>query len=318
MRRKALCLASALVLTALVLLLAAWPTSGQTDEGRPYETENVFVVSIDGIRNTEAFDASYPALFVPHMWNELRPQGAIYRNFYNRAQTYTTPGNNTLINGAWEWMPNIGQRLDLRAKAPTIFEYYRREHPEVPRDKLWAVVGKANVRLAEHSIHPFYGADYGAILSFPAGHDDQAGWAEMQRVMDTYHPSLVFFHLGEVDHAGHTGNWITYTLAIRNADAIVKALWDKIQSDPVYRDRTTMIVSTDHGRHDDEHGGFKGHGGICEGDKRLIFLALGPDIRPGVEITTPREQTDIAPTVGALMGFDTPLAEGHVLTEMLI
>lgn len=39
--------------------------------------------------------------------------------------------------------------------------------------------------------------------------------------MDRFHPDLVFFHLGEVDHAGHTGDWDQYTVAIEQADGIV-------------------------------------------------------------------------------------------------
>jgi hypothetical protein len=333
MNKRARHLLLTLIMAAL-LLLAAGVTlaSGPAEASRfthhalrntdhasrnVYHTENAFIVSIDGLRNTEGFDAPDPAKYVPHLWNDLRPQGAIYRNFYNRAQTYTTPGNYALVNGAWEPMPNIGLDLDLRARTPTLFEHYRRAHPELPKEKAWAVVGKANVHHADYSLHPLFGASYGASLSFPAENEDEVTWAEMQRVMDAYHPRLVFFHLGEVDMAGHSGKWITYTNAIRAADQIVYELWQKIQADPSYADRTTLIVTNDHGRHDDEHGGFHEHGGICEGDKRLIFLALGPDIRPGIEITTVQQQIDVAPTVAELMGIDAPLGEGQVLWEML-
>ena len=277
----------------------------------------VFLVSIDGIRNTECFDAPNPADFVPNLWNRLRPLGTIYQNFLNKEQTYTTPGNNTLVNGAWAFAPNIGTTMELRAQAPTIFEYYRQANPAVRPQKTWVVAGKANVRHAEYSLHPFYGQDYGAELWWT--HDgDNATWAKMQQVIADYHPTLVFLHLGEVDHAGHTGDWITYTTAIRNADRIVGELWTLLQSDPAYSGRTTLIVTSDHGRHDDDHGGFQHHGGICDGDKRVPFLAVGPDIRAGLVVTRTAEQIDIAPTIGQIMGFRTPFVEGHVLDEMLI
>jgi hypothetical protein len=299
---------------------AAAPAIGQSADPDATDARippSLFIVSIDGIRNSEAFDAPNPAEFVPRIWGELKPQAAWYKNFYNLAETYTTPGNNTLVNGAWAFAPNIGKTMDLRAQAPTVFEYYRRAYPNVPRSKTWAVVGKANVRHADYSRHPFFGAAYGAALSFPAESQDAITWQEMQRVMDTYHPNLVFLHLGEVDHAGHTGDRDTYVAAIRQADSIVADLWAKLQADRYYRGRTTLIVTSDHGRHDDDHGGFKGHGGICEGDRRLPFLALGRGIQPGLEIDAPHSQVDIAPTVGRLLGFRTPLVDGHVLVEML-
>jgi len=275
----------------------------------------VFLVSIDGIRNTECFDAPNPENFVPYMWNRLRPLGTLYQNFLNKEQTYTTPGNNTLVNGAWAFAPNIGTTMDLRAQAPTIFEYYRQANPTIRPEKTWVVAGKANVRQAEYSLHPFYGQDYGAELWW-THEGDNATWAKLQQVIADYHPTLVFLHLGEVDAMGHTGNWTRYTNAIRNADRIVGELWDTLQSDPAYSGRATLIVTSDHGRHDDDHGGFQHHGGICDGDKRLPFLALGPDIRAGLVVTRTAEQVDIAPTIGRIMGFATPLVDGHTLAEM--
>jgi hypothetical protein len=283
-----------------------------------YRTRNVFVVSIDGLRATEAFDADDPAAFIPNMWDRLRPLGSLYRNFYNLAATWTTPGNHTIVDGCWEWTPNNeGYRL-FRPACPTMFEYYRRANPQVPQDKAWAVVGKNNCDLIDHSEHPHYGEAFGASLdpSVVADRSDGATWAAMQTVMDQHHPSLVFLHLGEVDHAGHK-NWGWYLEAISDADEIVYELWNRIQSDPDYRDQTTLLVTTDHGRHDDDHGGFLGHGDNCEGCKRLFLLAIGPDIEAGVEFSEFRQQTDICPTVGELMGFETPFCAGQALGEML-
>jgi len=283
----------------------------------PYccQTKSLFIAIVDGIRDTEAFDDPEHR-FIPHLWNDLRPQGTIYQNFYNHAETYTTPANQAILDGVWDFAPNTG-KLPLHPLWPTVFEYYRRAHPDVPANKVWAVVGKEHTSHLNYSLHPYYGTSVGAQLSFPALEEDAVTWQRMQQVMDQYHPDLVYFHLGQVDAEGHTGDWQRYSDAIRQADTIVNALWDKIQSDPYYKDRTTLFVTTDHGRHDDAHGGFRDHGGLSEGDKRCIFLALGPDIRRGETIATPAEQTDIAPTVGALMGFPTPLVEGHVLTRML-
>jgi hypothetical protein len=48
-----------------------------------------------------------------------------------------------------------------------------------------------------------------------------------------------------------------------------------------------------------------------------MLLAIGPDIRKGAVVETPAYQTDLAPTVGELLGFQTPLADGEVLRECL-
>ena len=283
-----------------------------------YATRKVFVISIDGLRSTEAFDAADPSEYIPVMWNELRPIGALYRGFYNLGATWTTPGNHTIIDGCWEITPNSEGNRHFRPACPTMFEYYRYANPDVPQSKTWAVVGKSNCDRNHFSWHPLYGEDFGASIdrSVLSDRSDEATWSAMQRVINDHHPELVFFHLGEVDHAGHN-NWGWYLEAIRDADRIVGDLWNLLQNDPFYQDQTTILVTTDHGRHDDQHGGFKSHGGICEGDKRLFLLAVGPDIVQGQEFSQFRQQVDICPTVGELMGFDTPYAMGRVLGEMI-
>lgn len=316
-------------LAALVLLLSLGSSlAAATFQGEApavampagaYRTRNVFVVCIDGLRGTEAFDAEDPAQYIPHMWNDLRPLGSLYTNFYNLGATWTTPGNDTIVDGCWEITPNNENWRDFRPACPTMFEYYRRANPELPQSKVWAVVGKNNLHHISASDHPLYGPDYAASLDSPRGsdRDDSLTWSQLQQVMERDHPSLVFLHLGGVDHAGHK-QWTWYLQAIREADKIVNDLWDQIQHDPDYRDQTTLLVTTDHGRHDDAHGGFRSHGGICQGCQRLFLLALGPDIRAGAEFSELRQQIDICPTVGELLGFETPLAAGRMLREMLV
>ena len=39
-----------------------------------------------------------------------------------------------------------------------------------------------------------------------------------------------------------------------------------------YKDKTTLIVSNDHGRHIDSKGGFQNHGDDCAGCRHIEFL----------------------------------------------
>jgi arylsulfatase A-like enzyme len=78
-----------------------------------------------------------------------------------------------------------------------------------------------------------------------------------------------------------------------------------------------MIVTTDHGRNDDAHGGFEDHGKWNHGCRDLFFLAIGPGIRQNTVITNiDRDHIDIAPTVGYILGFPTPFSEGEVMREI--
>ncbi|MBC2696158.1 MAG: hypothetical protein HF982_12970 [Desulfobacteraceae bacterium] len=287
-----------------------------------YETENVFIVVIDGVRNQEAFEDPTHQ-YIPHIWNDLRPKGTIYRNFYNVSNTSTCSGHAVITSGVEQYIP-LNYRegygvLNVYQKEPSIFEYYRKQLG-IPKEKTWIVNGKGSqMGGSGQSMNPRFGPDYAPNISFwPLGRPDPDTWEELQRVMDMYHPSLVLVNLRDVDNIGHKGVWEDYVDAIKLADSIVYEIYNKIQDDPVYKDKTTFILTTDHGRHSDGvHTGFKDHGCHCYGCRSLIFLAMGPDIKQNAVINTPATLANIAPTVGELMDFETPSSEGNVLWEML-
>lgn len=293
-------------------------TLGLVTFSHAYNTQNVFIVVIDGIRNTEALkDSSHQ--YIPNIWNNLCPQGTVYTNFYNNGYTITQPGHSSILTGVWQFMQNEGFG---RPKEPTIFEYYRRQQPGVTA---WAVVGKNILKRVDYSTYPDYGSSYGAtleVISGSIGAQDNLVWDRVRQVMDASHPSLFLINFPDVDETAHANDWEAYTNAIENVDNIIggaNGLWEKIQSDPIYSGKTTMIVTTDHGRHSDGiDGGFKTHFDDCLGCRDLMFLTLGPDIIPNVTVDAYHEQIDIAPTVGELLGFYTPLAKGKILWEMFM
>ncbi len=303
------------VLSICLTFLFGWWTNSSS---APL-TQNVFIIIIDGLRNTEAFEDPTHQ-YIPYIWNDLRPQGAIYTEFYNLGLTISRPAHNSIVTGNWEITAlgklGSGASASIRPDNPTIFEYYRKERG-VAQDGVWYVGGNASILPMLYSVAPQYGKGYSASSVLNVN-GDQAVWRDLETIMDTYHPSLVFVNFYDTDHMGHSGIWENYTSAILGADQLVYNLWQKIQSDPVYKDKTTMFVLSDHGRHDDDHGGFRTHGGICHGDRHVPFLALGPDVKRGVEINKMATLIDIAPTIEKLLGFSTPLTRGRVLSEMLL
>lgn len=281
-----------------------------------YTTENVFVVVIDGLRNNEAFEDADHDL-IPHIWNDLRPQGTIYTEFYNDyLTTFTTPGHMAIVTGQWHVAPNLanvvsGGIYDVRPEAPTIFEYFR-YHTGKPKASCLVVTGKKNNIQLDWSLEPTYGPNYASLL-FEGGNDTDT-YALLKTKLEAYHPNLVLVNLRDVDEAGHTGDWVTYTGAIKKADELVYQIWTQlIQGDAFYANKTTMIVTSDHGRHDDEYGGFQEHAGMCHGCRHVLFLGIGPDTPAGLEIPERRYLRDIAPTVGEFLGFPTPFARGQIM-----
>ena len=94
-------------------------------------------------------------------------------------------------------------------------------------------------------------------------------------------------------------------MSAHRIDAYVENLWNFVQSNPRYRDQTTLIYSPDHGR---GHGpaGWKSHSDKFPGSENIWIAVIGPDTPPLGERTgtTPIRQNQIAATLARFLGED--------------
>ncbi len=271
-------------------------------------SQNVIIIVMDGARYTETFGAEDPNMFIPHLWNDLKPLGTLFTNFRNEGYTETVPGHSSILTGTWQHIANNGSE---RPTKPTLFEYFRKEYG-VPESENYVVAGKYKLNVLSYSTDSDYGSDYRASYIASDIEDNQV-FSNVSTVMNTYHPRLMIINFPSVDREGHSGNWAEYTAAITVADSLIYEIWQQVESDGFYKDSTTVFITNDHGRHDDAHGGFQNHGDNCEGCQHIMMLALGKDVQQDAVITQTKYQIDIAPTVGQLLSFDTPKADGGYL-----
>jgi bisphosphoglycerate-independent phosphoglycerate mutase (AlkP superfamily) len=116
---------------------------------------------------------------------------------------------------------------------------------------------------------------------------------------------------GETDDWAHEHRYDRLLASIGYFDRSLRKLWEALQSMPEYRGRTTMIVTSDHGR-----GGtledYGSHGAKVAGAEQIWLAAIGPDTPAKGEVETPAEvfQRDIAPTMIRLMGLDASAYAG--------
>jgi len=264
--------------------------------------QNVIIVVIDGARYTETFGSD--GKYIPHMFNDLAPEGTIFTNFRIADKGYTTtnPGQASILTGTWQTIANDGSE---HPNKPTVFEYYRKEL-SVDKTDCFVIAGKKKIAALAHSSFKNYGSEYGASTNCFDGNDDQV-YDSLITIMDKYHPKLILINFPSTDKAGHSNIWDDYVKALTNADLLVSKLWNKIQNDPIYQNQTTLFVTNDHGRHTNS---FTNHGCDCEGCEHIMLLAIGKNIPKGEKISEPHQQIDIAVTTGKLLGFKTPYAEG--------
>ena len=189
--------------------------------------QNVIVVVVDGARYTETFGAG--ATYIPHMYNDLKPLGAVYTNFRiaDEGKTETNPGHSSILTGTWQQILNDGSQ---RPTYPTVFEYIRKEDGN-PQSDCYIVTGKDKLDILSYSVFSGYGSDYAGIWFGDDIRDDALTYSKALSVMQDFHPKILLINFAEVDVAGHSGNWSNYLAAITNADNLVYQLWQKIQSD---------------------------------------------------------------------------------------
>ena len=133
-----------------------------------------------------------------------------------------------------------------------------------------------------------------------------------------HHPNLVLINFRDPDLSAHQGIWGGYLNGIIQTDKLVYEIWQFVQNDPHYKDKTALFITNDHGRHlNDVQDGFISHGDDCSGCRKISLLAIGPDFKKGKVVNAVHSQIDIPVTVGEIMGFSATNAKGEILSGLL-
>ena len=133
-------------------------------------------------------------------------------------------------------------------------------------------------------------------------------------------PKLLYVAFGETDDFAHDRQYDQYLWAAQRTDQFIAELWQQLQNDPYYRNQTTLLITTDHGRgrHADSwshHGSVRAMAGYLQkltaasavqGSDEIWLAALGPGIEAqGIRATgTPWWQHQVASTVAEVLGYD--------------
>jgi len=130
-------------------------------------------------------------------------------------------------------------------------------------------------------------------------------------------PRVLLISLNGTDEHGHGGRYDLYLKSAYAADRYIATLWDWLQRTEEYKDKTTLVMTTDHGRGRFPRGGWKVHGIFAPQSRRTWMVIMGPDIRPTGEQKEKRKyfQKQIASTLGRLMGIG--FEPGDVITEIV-
>jgi hypothetical protein len=138
-----------------------------------------------------------------------------------------------------------------------------------------------------------------------------------REVMREFSPRLMLVNFWDMDVA-HWGSYSLYLQAITKTDRLTGMLWDEIQSNPSYKDRTTMLVLPELGRDGDVNtaNGFLNHRSGDPSCRNMWMLAMGAGATSG-EIERPVFHVDLAATTAELLGFKAGEITGRPIREIL-
>jgi hypothetical protein len=118
------------------------------------------------------------------------------------------------------------------------------------------------------------------------------------------HPKIVYIGFGETDEYAHQKNYSGYLESMHMVDEYIKQLWYLVSADTFYKNNTTFIITTDHGRGNKTQTWPK-HNMFTKGSSNTWLLALGKNIAANGEAKNSPEifAEQIAQTVATLAGF---------------
>ena len=139
-----------------------------------------------------------------------------------------------------------------------------------------------------------------------------------REVMREFAPNLMLVNFWDMDVA-HWGSYSLYLQAITKTDRLTGMLWDEVQSNSHYKDKTTLLILPELGRDGDINSanGFSNHRSGDASCRNVWMLALGGGIAKG-ETDRRVEHIDAAATALSLLGVQPPGFAGVPIKELLI
>ena len=271
---------------------------------------------------------------MPFLWGTVAARGAIWGNLAQGSDAHVTNGLNFSYPGYNEMLVGVADaKVDRNDYGPnpnaTVFEWLnsrRTLRRRVAAFGTWSTIADIfNRANSGVFVHAGWEPPPGRVKGAPERTldrlyrttirywDDNTFDALTQAAALDYvkakKPRVLFVGFGETDEWAHGRRYDLFLRATQRADEFVAELWRTMQAVPEYRDRTTFIITTDHGR---GHGAeWTDHGKDVAGAGQIWIAMLGPGTPALGEVTqgSPVTQSQIATTVATLLGEDYKRSE---------
>jgi hypothetical protein len=267
-------------------------------------------------------------VLLPFVWGTIAKQGQIFGDPERQAQSRVTNGRKFSYPGYNEMLAGFADpAIDSNDKVPNrnlhVLEYLHRqpglqgrvaafatwdviefvlnrERSGIPIQVGWTEIddppltpGQARVNELVRQLPRLWRGNTFDMITFQAA----------KEYVIKHQPRVIYLGLGETDEWAHARRYDLYLEAARRSDQYVRELWELLQSLPQYKDKTALVVTTDHGRgsgHD-----WINHSARTVGAEYIWIAAMGPGIPArGIREKVESTQSQIAATLAQLLGVD--------------
>lgn len=266
---------------------------------------------------------------LPFFWKTLAPRGVVLGNVAKGSTVLVTNSFRVSYPGYSEILTcraqddKVRNNDPIRNPNPTVLEFARRK---------WSLDRPQVALFASWEVFRFIGESREGAVFINAGYQEAGGTARLDDLsrlqfealtpwssvrhdyvtfemaleyVKKYKPRVLYLSLGETDDWAHDKRYDRVLETAQYFDRALETLWQTLQSMDEYRDRTSLVASSDHGRGSQLEDWTK-HGAKVSGAEYIWMAALGPDTPARGEATNAPTvyQRDISATLLALAGLD--------------
>jgi len=137
------------------------------------------------------------------------------------------------------------------------------------------------------------------------------------RAIKELRPRLLMVNYQDCDYV-HWGNMSHYTRAVSIMDEGLRQIVQTVEADAEFRDNTVFVVLPDCGRDSNPFADVPCQHHFGSRSAHEIFaLFVGPGVKRGAVVDKRVDQSQVAATIGQLMGFKAEFGEQRVLEEAI-
>ncbi|HTD94751.1 MAG TPA: alkaline phosphatase family protein [Chitinophagaceae bacterium] len=264
---------------------------------------------------------------MPFFWSTIQSQGQLYGNRWTGSQVnnankywFSYPGYNEIFTGYPDDSVNSNDKI--WNKNINVLEYINQQpayknkvavfstwdvFPYILNTKRSGLYVNADVDSLHFNSKEFQLInDIQFLTTRPLGvRPDVLTYIAGREYLKAYQPKVLYIAFDETDDFAHAGMYDQYLASAHAEDAMIADLWKTVQSMPAYRNKTTMLITCDHGRGDKIKDQWKDHGTKIADAGQIWVAALGPDTSPLGEVKNGPVlyQRQLATTIAALIGM---------------